>query len=234
MSGGDRKEGLASAVGQTGAGELDALRSVQGDLFEPAMMAPRHRAEALAGDEERGVGRPKGAKGRRSQEWVDYLSSRYTMPLESLVALGAMSPAELFRELRDQATDLIAELRADGKWVIADTSAPVDEAAMIGMLTSLLKVQVAAWKEAAPYLHEKRGAVIDDGNGNDLPVMALGVLTRPGGSDFQGRPAAGGMDLRPKDVRAQNQEVSEGDGGKSTDGKSTADAKPLNDMDDEA
>tara|TARA_R110002073_G_scaffold76548_6_gene185852 strand:- start:5716 stop:6435 length:720 start_codon:yes stop_codon:yes gene_type:complete len=238
MSDRARKEGLNAAFSSTGAGALEAARSVQGDLFEPAMMSPRHRAEGLRSDEERGIGRPKGAKGRRSQEWIDYLGSRYTLPLESLVALGSMSPAELFRELADQARTLVAEMREDedgkkGGWVLADSDGAINEQAMIDQLTKLLKIQIAAWKEALPYLHEKRGAVVDDGDGNDLPVFAVGVLTRPGASDFSAPAGGKAFDLRPKELREEYQSLSGPEDGKSTDGKSTDPAKSLKDNADE-
>ena len=224
MSDRARKEGLNAAFSSTGAGALEAARSVQGDLFEPAMMSPRHRAEGLRSDEERGIGRPKGAKGRRSQEWIDYLGSRYTLPL--------------FRELADQARTLVAEMREDedgkkGGWVLADSDGAINEQAMIDQLTKLLKIQIAAWKEALPYLHEKRGAVVDDGDGNDLPVFAVGVLTRPGASDFSAPAGGKAFDLRPKELREEYQSLSGPEDGKSTDGKSTDPAKSLKDNADE-
>lgn len=211
LMGSDRqKEGLSAALAETGPGEQPMLGELVGELFdlEPVMRAPRRKADTASG-EKRGPGRPKGSKNKRSSDWVAYLGAQYTLPLEGLVALGDMSPEELLRDLADQAERL--------------TGRPVNFANMkddeiLARLERCMGIINDARKAAGPYLHERRGMVIDDGEGNDVPVMAIfgaaGQITPSAARD------ALGFDTRPRNLREENQALSGDDEGNSPEGNS--------------
>lgn len=222
-----RKEGLSAAFGAAGPGELPPVGEVMGDLFEAPLQAPRHRAAAIEDDSEKKRGRPQGAKGKRSQEWYDYLSRRYSMPLERMVALQAMSPIELFRELRTMAVDLLDDV--NGAFVGPVRTQPMTEDQAMTLLIRLMEIQNTAADKAMPYLHERRGMVVADDEGNDVPV--LGIFAAGGTPAIGQAREVLGFDTRPRDVREENQVLIEGEAGKSSDGKSSPDAKSLNNND---
>ncbi|MEP3072830.1 hypothetical protein [Maricaulis sp.] len=217
----ERKEGIAAAIDATGPGELPVLGELVGELFDldPVMRSPRRKADAASGDK-RGPGRPKGSKNKRSQDWVAYLGAQYTLPLEGLVALGDMAPEELLRDLADQAERLTGRK-------VDFTKMKDDE--ILGRLERCLAIINDARKSASPYMHERRGMVVADDQGNDVPV--LGIFAAGGTPAIGQAREVLGFDTRPRDVREENQALIEGNAGKSSDGKSSPDAKSLNNND---
>lgn len=225
---GESKEGLAAAVDALPEPERPRVGEViGGDLFEPAVIAPRHTAAAQpSGHQKRG--RPEGAKNKRSGDWIDYLYSRYPSVLEGLVAIAAMSPAELYRHLQEEARALVADLienPAEGVSPVSPSAAEVKPGEIMAALERMLKIQISAMEKALPYLHERRGMVVSDGAGEDVPVLIIGQL-QAGSLAGQGEGDMPLIDARPRNRRPQqNQELSEPEDGKSTGEKSTDDAK---------
>lgn len=157
----DRKEGLTAAIEMLGAGEAPAAEGEQPELFEAEAPLPMPPARGVSGP--RG-GRPRGARNRRTQEWVEYLLSRYRSPLVFLLETYHRSPRELAEQL---------ELYKfhEGKLVLA----PVldengvhlrDEAGELRWQPALAtgeaaEIQVRAAIAALPYLHQKQPLAID-------------------------------------------------------------------------
>jgi hypothetical protein len=59
----------------------------------------------------RGPGRPAGARNRRTQEWVEYLQSRYASPLEVLAQIATAPIAELAKALGCKPLEALQEKR---------------------------------------------------------------------------------------------------------------------------
>lgn len=99
----------------------------------------------------RGAGRPPGAKNKNTEEWRDYLLSRYRSPLEGLAQTYTLPIEEIQKMLN------CTKLEA-------------------------FKLQIAAMKELAPYVHQKMPQAIEMGEGglinlvmNVLPQSAAAV-----------------------------------------------------------
>ncbi|CAK9000922.1 Uncharacterized protein SCF082_LOCUS6711, partial [Durusdinium trenchii] len=211
---------MAAALDELGPGDRPAACAVQGSLFDAPVMGPGQRAENAAAERTGKPGRPRGAKNLRSSEWVRYIGSRHAMPLEVMAHIWSMSPAELFQQLLSEARTLVAE------FVGEDDAAPLrmSEKDAFAAVERMLALQLDAANKAIPYLHEKRGAVVDDGEGNDVPVLAVGLVRVPQDHGGGGQPGAF-LDLRPRNMRTEeNQTLSEAEDGKSTEEKSTDDA----------
>lgn len=91
------KTAVAAAIAATpGADrpptEQIADRLEQLDLIEDVLglpdLEPGEKVVVLNGGITRNAGRPVGARNKRTQEWADYILSRYTSPLEVLAQLA--------------------------------------------------------------------------------------------------------------------------------------------------
>jgi hypothetical protein len=206
-------------------------------LAEPGVLS-RQQGSAPAA-ERRGRGRPKGAKNRRSQEWVQYILALYPSPVESMAAVGAMQPEELLlaigirptgwiepsghvrkvRSVREMVAKGVKPVRVEAGW------RPVYENA--DLKWAFEKIQQAQ-AGAAPYLHEKRGAVVEDSEGNDVPALVYGVILRPGGAAPDMGHGGLTIDATPRNLRPKPlQALSGPDDVASTADASTDDAKSL-------
>lgn len=215
------KPGVSAAFAATGPGSPPQAApeqlSMLDELLGPAVRSTASLTAAAEAVKRDGPGRPKGSSNKRTQEWQEYLGKRYTSPLETLVAYQSMSPKELL---------MVLEL-----W--SPDPAQPDATPPGGLIKWAADYIRICAKEAAPFLHARLGNVVQDDEGNDLPVLAVGVIARPGG----GQPGDGAkiaegaytIDARPADVRTQsNQPLSDEGDSASTDGPSTESAKPLN------
>lgn len=105
-------EGFASAVAQ--AMELAPALPVRGATAEQLALLPetgritRDQVEALP----RGRGRPPGASNRRTAAWRDYLLSRYTHPLETLMAIQSTPADVLAAELGCKPVEALAIIKS--------------------------------------------------------------------------------------------------------------------------
>lgn len=86
----------------------------------------------------RGRGRPPGAQNKSTQAWTNYLLARYPSPLVGLAEIA-------YRPLEDLATELL-RLSGAGEGTKVTYERAVE----------LLKIQLGAMKELAPYLHKKQ------------------------------------------------------------------------------
>lgn len=66
---------------------------------EQLALLPGEGETAAAEVVERGAGRPKGSKNRRTEEWTRYVTARYGSPLEALAKVMQGGPEELARKL---------------------------------------------------------------------------------------------------------------------------------------
>jgi hypothetical protein len=130
----DRKEGLGAAVriilDKTGLTQPEAAAATAAMRAEQLALIPSEAAiaDATGTDDQAqrsGPGRPPGSRNRRTEEWVDFISSRYRSPLLFLAETFTRPVAQLASEL---GTDRL----------------------------EAFKIQVAAAKELAPYLHQKQ------------------------------------------------------------------------------
>ena len=93
----ESREGLASAIESVGPGEPPADDAEQLPLLPVQGATPA--AAQDAGGADRGPGRPRGSRNRRTEAWQDYLLGQYTSPLESLARIVSRPLAELRAEL---------------------------------------------------------------------------------------------------------------------------------------
>lgn len=115
---------------------------------EQLALLPLRQTESAAGSgnpaaPHRGVGRPQGSKNKRAQAWADYLLAHYTSPLVGLAEMYSRSVRELAEEL--------------GFTNNLGRRAKPEE------LLEILRLQVAAMKELAPYVHQKMPMAVDVG-----------------------------------------------------------------------
>lgn len=112
-------------------------------------------AAADDGQPKRGPGRPPGAKNKSTEEWTRYILSRYPSPLLAL--------AEVYsRSLTDLATELLG-------YAGAASGAKLTYAQVV----ELLKLQLGAAKELAPYMHQKQPMALQGGE-NGLINLFIG------------------------------------------------------------
>lgn len=150
------------------------LKTAIAELHDPASLPPgAEPVEQLAllplegagigaaeGAAPRGPGRPPGARNKSTDEWRKYLLSQYRSPLEALGQTYCIPIEELARRL-----GLISK--------------PTFDQAL-----ELLKLQIMAAKELAPYVHQKMPLAIDGGGGGLIQlVINQGNATAQAGPD---------------------------------------------------
>lgn len=108
----------------------------------------------------RGPGRPLGAKNKNTEAWRKFILSQHRSPLEALAQTYSMSIADLGRRL-------------------GLLNAPTFDQAL-----ELLKVQLAAARDLAPYVHQKMPLAVEGGeNGLIQLVINQGAATQQAGPD---------------------------------------------------
>lgn len=148
------KHGLAAALATTGAGELPMAPEQLALLPEPALPDVARTASPAGG-------RPPGSRNRRTQEWVDLILGQYRSPLLFLATIYNRTPQQLAEQadLRKWQPALSGE--DHGKWVL-DTG-------------EALRMQIAAAKELAPFLHQKLPTALEV-SGKSAGVILVGEL----------------------------------------------------------
>jgi hypothetical protein len=116
------------------------------------------RAAEILGSATRGPGRPPGAKNKNTEAWTRFLLSRYPSPLQGLAEVA-------FRPLGDLAAEVLELAGA------APGARPTYD-----RLVELLKIQLGAMKELAPYLHQKQPMAIQ-GAENGLINLFIGDVS---------------------------------------------------------
>ena len=214
-----RKTGVSAALARSGPGDAPGeAEPLQCDLFAPPQLSER-QAERRAKVEqaERKRGRPPGSGNKSTSDWNAYLERRYSSPIEGLSAISDMTPVELLISLGLFSPD---PCEPDKK----------PEAAAIRWAFEQIK---DCRKAVMPYRHAKLGPVLVDDDGEDVPVIALGVMVRPGGGQpGDGAKRVGGpvIDARPADVvREEKQRLSETQAAPSNASPSNSDANALKD-----
>lgn len=102
MSTGDPASGLGTAVA--------VIQAATGGMGEPAAaveqpplpLEPSSAVREIAANTDsspRGPGRPPGSKNKRTEEWVEFILSRYRSPLVVLAEVYSRSVVELAKEL---------------------------------------------------------------------------------------------------------------------------------------
>lgn len=153
------KNGLAAALDATGTGALPAEAEQLSLLPEPALPEPARTASPRGG-------RPAGSRNKRTQDWVDLILGQYRSPLVFLASVFNRTPQQL-------AADAGLYMWHEGK--------PVLDAAGNHVLATgdALRLQVAAAKELAPYLHQKLPIALDV-KGKTAGVILIGELPAEG------------------------------------------------------
>lgn len=166
-------DGFAAAVEQ--AMELAPALPVRGATAEQLALLPetgritRDQVEALP----RGRGRPPGASNRRTAAWRDYLLSRYTHPLETLMAIQSTPVDVLAAELGCKQIEALAIIKS-----AAAEAAPYMESKMATVIDATNTQRVAI---IMPGLNVPAGATAEQ-----LEAAALD----PDGLDFEFMPSA--------------------------------------------
>lgn len=203
----DADKGLKTAVAETH--DPDARPPGVMDGQQLALLPLRNTdalAEAAEKDETagRGRGRPPGSKNKSTQEWTDFLLKRYPSPLIFLAEVANRPVGVLAAELLELAGG------------VAGSSKPT-----YAQLVELLKLQLGAAKELAPYLHQKQPMAIQGGD-NGLVNLFIGDVK----AGAVAADEATDLTIDIIDVESEeNQGVSGEDCEKSNDGKSNDDAQ---------
>lgn len=133
------------------------------DLTEQMDLLPLSASPAatpVAEGGKRGAGRPAGSKNRSTEEWRNFILSRYTSPLIGMAEIANRSVLELAREL--------------------GFSSAVGRVAKPEELLELLKLQLQCMKELAPYIHSKMPMAIEAGEHGliNLTIGAVGPMAQ--------------------------------------------------------
>jgi hypothetical protein len=172
----------------------------QPELFDDAVADQSMPTRARSGPQ---GGRPKGARNRSTEQWRQYLASRYTSPLVGLAEMWSRTPAEL-------AKDLGLYKFHDGKLVCDAEGRPyLDTGAAAAM-------QLKAREAALPYWHQRQPQALEvKGDGLQMGVLVMGDLHVAGGDGGDALP------LPPLEMQGeQNQGVIDVDPDKSDEPKS--------------
>jgi len=146
------------------------LKTVLADEFRPENAVPGSDNDAQQmsflpamplrqindGSMPRGRGRPQGSKNKNTEEWRNYLLSKYRSPLEVLAETYSRSLIDLAAEL--------GYFKKDEQGRIVKTPEP-DE------LAGLLKIQLQCAKELAPFVHQKQPQAIDAGDNGLMQLI---------------------------------------------------------------
>lgn len=164
MAGGNDTNGLTTALAMVGAmsEQADAAAS-QDELFEfegPMTLPPIPRAPVGA----RG-GRPAGARNKSTEQWRQYLLSRYRSPLVECLEILTRSPVELAKTW---------ELY---KWEIVDGAGETTVRERVLDTGAAASLQMQARLAALPYLHQRLPQAIE------VTQKQLGHLTINLGAD---------------------------------------------------
>lgn len=158
---------------------------------------PREAAEGDDG-EKRGPGRPAGSRNRRQQAWADWLLSQYRSPLQALAEAANRPLGELLAEIKRICEVNHIPLKADG-----------------GFVLELLKFQLRAAVELAPYIHQKQPQAVDLGDGQGLVHLSFNLapeaadVARRHGVPVEGAPDTVTLQLAPlEDEGQRNQALS--------------------------
>ena len=165
------KTGLVAVLDECepGAAALpEADPDVQEDMFRAAMPMPVKPTLQPNG---RGPGRPPGAKNRSTEEWREYLLSRYQSPLIGLLEIASRSPVELAKELGLYRRVKVGE-NGELETKVLDIHAAFAH-------------QRAAMEAALPYLHQKQPLAIQGDGVTPIPVVLnLGLGTEQTGTSM--------------------------------------------------
>lgn len=192
--------GVAAALDQVMEGVGDMANVVQAGLFdefEPSeignLNAPSPLVAALP-SAQRKAGRPKGAKGKRTEAVTAYLLSQHRHPLQVMMEAYSMSPAELAKT--------IGILNPD-----AD------------MLLDILKLQLRMAEVVSPYVAQKlpqalqveAGASFTVNFGGDMRLGADRGVSSPARGEAPEISVGGGMAVRLGQVGRQQSDDELGD-----------------------
>lgn len=186
---GGAMQGLTAALEALGAGDAPMDGASQVDLFaEPDARLPLAPSKGPSTG-----GRPKGARNRRTEEWVSFILGRYRAPLVVLAETWSRTPRELAEELGlvERDGEGQARLGVDGRPRLRN-----------GALAEAYGVQQAAAIAALPYLHQRQPLAIQ------ASVKSAGLIVI---GDLSGMSEAGEGVLTLTIPHQQNQALSEAD-----------------------
>ena len=144
---------------------------------------------------QRGVGRPKGARNRRSETMADYIVRRFGDPLEASASIAALAPRELVQKLREIASDSGTKLGAS--------------------VMDVLKWQQDIRRDVLPYVHAKRAPVGADGETVEPPTFHFHGWPAQAGQPEGAKPCSVEdiVDVTPNPPIEENQGVSDDESG---------------------
>lgn len=155
--------GVRAALDQALEGEGDMAQVVQTGLFDEleehetgALDAPSPLSSALA-PAKKARGRPKGAKGRRTEAVISWLLTQHRHPLSVMMEAYSMSPAEFAARVLGE-----AEPGAD-------------------RLMEIVKLQLRMAEAVAPYIAQRQPQAVQLAAAAQLNVSFGGVSLGEGG-----------------------------------------------------
>lgn len=168
------KQGLKTAVAELHDPSVPPPGCEEGEQL-PLLPLEGAGVGAPEGAEKRGRGRPPGAKNMNTEQWRNFILSRHRSPLEALAQTYNLPLEQLGRHLGIQ-----------GRLTF-------DQA------VELLKLQITAAKELAPYVHQKQPLAIDGGSGGLIQLVI----------NNQQVTAATGKDALPQAIEILNMPIEE-------------------------
>lgn len=172
-----KPNGLATAVALEGAfSGLVPDADAQSELFTDAVDAPSSLPPAAG---KRAAHRPKGARGRSTEEWRNYVLSGYQAPIIGLAETWSRSVDELAAALN--LTKVVQHL-APGQQALEKIYVTRGDAGLVfdGYLVwdreKAFEIQQAARIAAMPYLHQKQPLAVAL-EGDKRGLLVLGDLT---------------------------------------------------------
>ena len=91
---------MAAAIEITGPGEPPVSEAEQLPLLPDMRPKPDPDRQEAEVSGERGPGRPPGARNKRTQKMVEYITNHYGSPLDRLAQLYSADPAELAKKYK--------------------------------------------------------------------------------------------------------------------------------------
>ncbi len=181
--------GLATALELAGGiGDADQAGD-QSEMFDCGADLPVQRAKSGPNG-----GRPVGSRNKTTEQWRQYLLSKYTSPLIGLMEIYSRTALEIAQHL-DLRKRVLVEEAVEGKGGEQGTPAKYG---WRWDLEAAFRIQQDSMKAALPYLHQRQPLAIEQ-KGDKRGLLLIGDLTQ----NFN----AGGGDRLPLPNNEEKQDV---------------------------
>lgn len=200
-------KGMITAVALLGgAGDLGGDGAEQPQLFADADDAPASLTPAKL-PPNGGIGRPKGARNRSTEQWRQFFLSKYQAPLIGLGETYSRSPLDLAKELF---LTRIVQALAPGQEALEKVYSAIEEKLvcvgyLVWDLEKAFAIQQNAKIAAAAYVHQKQPLAVEVKDNQQLGILVLGDFNAAQEVEAEGLPI---VDAEAVDVSPEQEEKS--------------------------